>query len=94
MKMVMLNVHYLHIKHVILILLLIQYVVIYLPLQSSPFQNDQPQLSAPNQNFEHFHQHGFTNNHYQQQQQQQPSISFTVPPESRHAPRETGKNIY
>lgn len=53
-----------------------------MPLQSSPFHNDQPQLSAPNQNFEHFHQQNFQNNHQQPQQ----SVSFT-------APRDTGKDI-
>jgi hypothetical protein len=61
-----------------------------IPSQSSPFQNDQPQLSAPNQNFENFHQHGFQNNHYQQP----PPTSFIEPSEIRHSPRETGKYPY
>lgn len=50
-----------------------------MPLQSSPFQNDQPQLSTSNQNVEYFQNNN--NNHHPQQ-----SNSFTTP-------RETGKNF-
>ena len=49
-----------------------------LPSQSSPFQNDQPQLTTPNQNFDHFHHPSyFPNNH--QQPPPPPPTSFTGP---------------
>ena len=56
-----------------------------LPPQSSPFQHDQPQLSAPNQSFEHFNQRGFPHHH-------QPSAPFTGLPEVRLPTDEPGKS--
>ncbi|CAF0953805.1 unnamed protein product [Rotaria sordida] len=72
------------------------------PLQSSSSfhhspQYDQPQLSIPNQNLEHFHQHNLSNNryqeqeqHHQQQEQEQQLIPFTTSADLSQVHKELG----
>ena len=58
-----------------------------LPSQSSPFQNDQPQLATFGQNFEQFHPSYFPNNH---QQPPPPLTTFTGPTDFRQSAEGTG----